>query len=1053
MFINVGEDSPRHDDRASKSDCERLYEAYNQLHNMAQLFSKPFDAPAILVVGHQTDGKSALVEALMGFQFNSVGGGTKTRCPVTIHMKYNASCASPSCYLHAGDREEELSLQDLQDYIEKQNQRLESQNQFSDKEVVVKIEYKYCPNLTIIDTPGLVSAAPGEKHSAMQHAARQVERIVLDKMTRPEYIILCLEDNSDWNNATTRRLVMKVDPSLSRSVVVSTKFDTRIPQFARPQDADMFLKPRCLESTMLGGSPFFTSVPSGRVGTTKDCAFATHEQFREKVYAREHMDIQELESRLLRKLSQSEREHLGVTALRSFLETLLHTRYLENVPTILPLLERELRTTAQRLDATNRQLSDLQIDQLKIRGREFVEAFLTKLQLVLRGTIAAPVTKFGETLFEERNLGGAFLGPSGQVLPLPSSLANADMRLYGGAQFHRALAEFRACVGALPCPAISREEVVNACGAEELHDGVNYMRTACVIAVAKAREMLEPLIHQLGYRLSHVLRRMLEVALYMLTSEKDSGATMTLSTLIGGPLQGGAMGGAAAGQPCMLLAAHQQFMARVTGTYHSFIQDVERGCKARCLEDLYTTTRYVTWSLHSKNYQGIRAMLSRPLPLAPIPRQQQQQQPPPAEALQQDPESPTASVRSRSPGSGTMRNISSHALQVTASIDLRGSTLALSELLADGAAWQSQAAPGANRYEQQPSTPTSVPPPALSATPILPHASKASTAADASMHPSLSLRPGTAHDVAAAESCLGGLHSSVAGPSLGAVSAIDALEHTLWSRQLTRVSEELVAALVAQIFEGIRDQLVQAAELKFNCFFLLPLVDIFPTHMRSELERAYQEESGVLLDVAGLRASLQEQLRGNEAELLQLERLQSKFSVVHATLAGQQGQPPAARPPVSQTAVTSSQPLPLPCSPSKGSSAQPPQYLNMHPALDPREESALPVSMGAALAPAAAAVKNPAAAPPDLPAGLPQGAGQAGGGAAGAGLVALKAKLAPPSGDAQDVRRASGGVAALAARTAANGGAASEPLVHGSTPSRLPNLQMQGPLQAARGMV
>ena len=29
---------------------------------MAQEFDKPFDSPAILVVGHQTDGKSALVE-------------------------------------------------------------------------------------------------------------------------------------------------------------------------------------------------------------------------------------------------------------------------------------------------------------------------------------------------------------------------------------------------------------------------------------------------------------------------------------------------------------------------------------------------------------------------------------------------------------------------------------------------------------------------------------------------------------------------------------------------------------------------------------------------------------------------------------------------------------------------------------------------------------------------------------------------------------------------------------------------------------------------------
>jgi len=34
----------------------------------------------------------------------------------------------------------------------------------------VKIEYKYCPNLTIIDTPGLIAAAPGRKNSDIQQA-------------------------------------------------------------------------------------------------------------------------------------------------------------------------------------------------------------------------------------------------------------------------------------------------------------------------------------------------------------------------------------------------------------------------------------------------------------------------------------------------------------------------------------------------------------------------------------------------------------------------------------------------------------------------------------------------------------------------------------------------------------------------------------------------------------------------------------------------------------------------------------------------------------------
>ena len=38
----------------------------------------------------------------------------------------------------------------------------------------------------------------------------QVEAIVRSKMEQREYIIMCLEDTNDWNNATTRRLVMQV---------------------------------------------------------------------------------------------------------------------------------------------------------------------------------------------------------------------------------------------------------------------------------------------------------------------------------------------------------------------------------------------------------------------------------------------------------------------------------------------------------------------------------------------------------------------------------------------------------------------------------------------------------------------------------------------------------------------------------------------------------------------------------------------------------------------------------------------------------------------------
>ena len=55
-------------------------------------------------------------------------------------------------------------------------------------------------------------------------------------------------------------------------------------------------------------------------------------------------------------------------------------------------------------------------------------------------------------------------------------IQNAGMRLYGGAQYHRAMAEFRFVVGGIKCPPITREEIVNACGVEDIHDGTNYSR-------------------------------------------------------------------------------------------------------------------------------------------------------------------------------------------------------------------------------------------------------------------------------------------------------------------------------------------------------------------------------------------------------------------------------------------------------------------------------------------------------------------------------------------------------------------------------------------------
>ncbi|XP_026445736.1 dynamin-like protein ARC5 isoform X2 [Papaver somniferum] len=706
-----------------------LYEAYNELHGLAQEFQTPFDAPAVLVVGHQTDGKSALVEALMGFQFNHVGG---------------VATAS-----------EQKSLPQIQAYIEAENKRLEHEPcQFSAKEIIITVEYKYCPNLTIIDTPGLVAPAPGRKNRALQGQARLVESLVRAKMQHKEFIILCLEDCSDWSNATTRRVVMQIDPELSRTVIVSTKLDTKIPQFACSSDVEVFLSPLActLDGCILGDSPFFTSVPSGRVGTGRESVYRSNDEFKQAVSLREMEDIASLEEKLGRPLSKEERGRIGVSSLRLFLEELLKKRYMDSVPLIIPLLEKEHRTTTRNLNEITQELSNLDELKLKEKGRLFHDSFLTKLSLLLKGTVVAPPDKFGETLQDERVNGGAFTGTDGLQFPF-KLIPNAGMRLYGGAQYHRAMAEFRFVVGATKCPQIRREEIVNACGVEDIHDGTNYSRTACVIAVAKARDTFEPFLHQLGFRLLHILKRLLPISVYLLQKEGD------------------------------YLSAHEVFLRRVASAFNNFAETTERACLEKCMEDLVSTTRYVTWSIHDKNRAGLRHFLD----------------------------------------------------SFAGSENTVASTTAVS---------QDSFGPVMNEKND--------------------------------------LKPRT--DVKLSQLASSGMDSGAHGIQTTEAKLVDLLDTTLWNRRLAPSSERIVYALVQHIFHGIREHFLASAELKFNCFLLMPVVDKLPALLREDLEHAFENELECVFNVTHLRHSLGQQKREMEIELKRIQKLKEKFKRIHEQL-------------------------------------------------------------------------------------------------------------------------------------------------------------------------
>lgn len=105
-----------------------------------------------------------------------------------------------------------------------------------------------------------------------------------------------------------------------------------------------------------------------------------------------------------------------------------------------------------------------------------------------------------------------------------TEVGNQIHRLYGGAQYHRVMREFNLATRCLRLPNISEDEIANAAGMGDTHDGVNFLRAACVISLEKARMSFDPLLGALRMRMVHVMGKACPISEYMLVQKKERNA-------------------------------------------------------------------------------------------------------------------------------------------------------------------------------------------------------------------------------------------------------------------------------------------------------------------------------------------------------------------------------------------------------------------------------------------------------------------------------------------------------------------------------------------------
>ncbi|XP_027171400.1 dynamin-related protein 5A-like [Coffea eugenioides] len=490
------------------SDFKTRFEAYNRLQSAAVAFGEKLPIPEIVALGGQSDGKSSLLEALLGFRFNVREVEMGTRRPLILQMVHDPTALEPRCRFQEEDSEEYgnslSSASAIADTIKLRTEELLKKNRtaVSSKPIVMRAEYAHCPNLTIIDTPGFVlKAKKGEPESTPDEILSMVKALA----SPPHRILLFLQQSSvEWCSSLWLDAIREIDPTFRRTVIVVSKFDNRLKEFSDRWEVDRYLS----ASGYLGENtrPFFVALPKERSSVSND-------EFRRQ--------ISQVDSEILRYLrdgvkggfnEEKYQPHIGFGCLRDFLESELQKRYKEAAPATLALLEQrcsEVTAELARMDSKIQATSD--VAHLRRSAMLHAASICSHVGALIDGAADPDPELWGKTTEEERSESsiGCWPGVVADVKP-----PNATLRLYGGAAFERVVHEFRCATYSIECPTVSREKVANILLAHAGRGGSRGVAEAAAeIARAAARSWLAPLLDTACDRLAFVLSKLFDLAI------------------------------------------------------------------------------------------------------------------------------------------------------------------------------------------------------------------------------------------------------------------------------------------------------------------------------------------------------------------------------------------------------------------------------------------------------------------------------------------------------------------------------------------------------------
>ncbi|XP_020106035.1 dynamin-related protein 5A [Ananas comosus] len=493
---------------AAVPEFKSRFEAYNRLQAAAVAFGEKLPIPEIVAVGGQSDGKSSLLEALLGFRFNVREVEMGTRRPLVLQMVHDPSALEPRCRFQDEDSEEYgnplVSSSAIADLIRSRTDShlRKIQAAVSSKPIVMRAEYAHCPNLTIIDTPGFVLKA---KKGEPEDTPNEILSMVKSLAGPPHRLLLFLQQSSvEWCSSLWLDAVREIDPTFKRTIIVISKFDNRLKEFTERWEVDSYLS----ASGYLGDNthPYFVALP-------KDRGTISNDEFRRQICQVDSDILRHLRDNIKGGFNEEKfGTYVGFSCLRKYLESELQKRYKEAAPATLALLEQRCSEVSLELSQMESKLhATSDVSHLRKSAMLHAASICHHLGVLIDGAADPAPEQWGKTTEEEQKESGIGSWPGVTVAVKPP---NCTLRLYGGAAFERVMHEFRCATYSIECPQVSREKVANILLAHAGRGGGRGVTEAAAeIARAAARAWLAPLLDTACDRLAFVLQSLFDLAM------------------------------------------------------------------------------------------------------------------------------------------------------------------------------------------------------------------------------------------------------------------------------------------------------------------------------------------------------------------------------------------------------------------------------------------------------------------------------------------------------------------------------------------------------------